>query len=564
MPTNWHGPCCDKSAGQVRVAVPSDIDNERTTIESVVNSLVNNVEMGISGTTYLSRKEKQTVGSRTQAESYSRLAISARILVDFRGSPYKATIRKHRENLSGQNDYLIHYDGHKKGSVTWITDDMILGTLDENEVNSDRHSYAQQESTKPTNYGNVKLPPIEKSISNKDPTAIDIFGFVNVSSILPQSLVGDIYQDATEKVSDHKSAEAEALAPTITTISSSNKKRKRKPDVEVISNALQIDLSAYLLQQVESAVRNCSKTATAMKTVFGKKGELGTESNYDGFVIETPKIIVSEPGSPPQIPHADDHCSSALFCIVHLQDGQESTCVAKYDKTKDYPTGLTVICEDCEREEQLSDEGYRRGVHLTSEEWHCGKCDDTQLKPQAMNIFEAKVAMAFGELLDDDATSLCDAYAGGKTSNAGGGMLGLPMLIHRGPGNPSSSNRSRYVLFFTLRPTYGNTTTNDDTDHHKYNPSIQIHASCVLFNQYKRVKTTYEGSGGGLDQFVNALNTEETQELRWEKEQLELKNKRLQEEIRQLRKEVRRYKQQNNAVGDNTVGGGGQQMVTIP
>jgi len=57
----------------------------------------------------------------------------------------------------------------------------------------------------------------------------------------------------------------------------------------------------------------------------------------------------------------------------------------------------------------------------------------------------------------------------------GDGYLALPTLIHRGPGNASSSAEPRYMLFFTLRPQYANTTSSA-AHYHKYNPDLQIHA----------------------------------------------------------------------------------------
>jgi len=73
-----------------------------------------------------------------------------------------------------------------------------------------------------------------------------------------------------------------------------------------------------------------------------------TRSNYNGYIIETPKILVALPGSAPQLPHADDHCSSCIICLLHLGNGQEPTRVATYDNggiEKDYPTGITVTCD---------------------------------------------------------------------------------------------------------------------------------------------------------------------------------------------------------------------------
>ena len=79
-----------------------------------------------------------------------------------------------------------------------------------------------------------------------------------------------------------------------------------------------------------------------------KKKQPTSSSNYKGYIVETPKILVALPGSAPQLPHADDHCSSCIICLLHLSDGQEPTRIATYDnggKEKDYPTGITVTCD---------------------------------------------------------------------------------------------------------------------------------------------------------------------------------------------------------------------------
>ena len=113
------------------------------------------------------------------------------------------------------------------------------------------------------------------------------------------------------------------------------------------------------------------------------------------------------------------------------------------------------------------------------------------------------MASSFGALLADDAPYLCESYAG-STSNAGEGILCLPTLIHRGPGNPTCAKDSRYVLFFTLAPQYENTTSSD-AKYHKYNPNLQIHAPAVLFNQFNKVKRTYANSGLSLQPYFSAF-----------------------------------------------------------
>ena len=297
---------------------------------------------------------------------------------------------------------------------------------------------------------------------------------------------------------------------------------------EEISNALQLDVSVELSQQINAAVQRCESTSKTMLSVFGKKGLGCTESNYSGFILESAKIVVTEPGSPPQCPHADDHMTTSLFGIIHLLDGQESTCVSKYDSSKDYPTGISIECNSCKKMRQLKDCDFRRGVHLTNEQWHCGQCDKQQ--PQA-NSYDLS---CFGELLNNNPVQLCGAYAGNPTCNIGDGLLALPTLIHRGPGNHISATRSRFVLFFSLRPMYKNVDS-DKAELYKYNPSTQIHASCVMYNHYKMVKDLYDGSGSGIEQFDSAVTGSEVADLQSKNDNLCNENNKLKEEIRKLK-----------------------------
>ena len=48
----------------------------------------------------------------------------SRVLVVYKAKLYKAAIHRHREK-SGKSEYLIHYDGNKKSTVTWIPVDHI-------------------------------------------------------------------------------------------------------------------------------------------------------------------------------------------------------------------------------------------------------------------------------------------------------------------------------------------------------------------------------------------------------------------------------------------------------
>ena len=59
----------------------------------------------------------------------SILTVGSRVLVTYKGSLFKATIRKRRYE-NNQHDFLIHYDGNKKTNVHWIPLDRINDILE--------------------------------------------------------------------------------------------------------------------------------------------------------------------------------------------------------------------------------------------------------------------------------------------------------------------------------------------------------------------------------------------------------------------------------------------------
>jgi hypothetical protein len=187
--------------------------------------------------------------------------------------------------------------------------------------------------------------------------------------------------------------------------------------------------------------------------------------------------------------------------IVHLKDNQLRTRIAKYNNKKDYPTGISVACDNCHRDEQLPDVDYKRGVHLTTEKWYCGHCN----MPARTYDFEQKLTHSFNELLHDP--NMCDAYVGGESPKANDGILALPTLIHCGPGNPSSSTEDRIVLFFTVRPLYKNIKADDKEveKQHRYNEDLQIHAPCILYNQFQKTIRIYENAGCNLRNYSSFI-----------------------------------------------------------
>ena len=91
----------------------------------------------------------------------SNLDEGSRVLVDFKGKLYKATIRKHRIK-SGKQEFLIHYDGNKKSTVRWIPVDRIKST----DVARDEDIYDQECNDDHDNEDNSSTPmPSDSSLS---------------------------------------------------------------------------------------------------------------------------------------------------------------------------------------------------------------------------------------------------------------------------------------------------------------------------------------------------------------------------------------------------------------
>ena len=325
----------------------------------------------------------------------------------------------------------------------------------------------------------VELVQIDKCIKNNMVSRIEKAGFVEMTQVLPSQFIDSLRSEAEEKLSNLN-----------------NRQKKAADGFIKISNALQAIVSKELAEKVSLALMGSDKIHDSMKHVFGKGGE----SSYEGFVVESLKLLATPPGSPPQLPHADDHCTSCLVGIVHLKDDQLRTRIAKYDNKKDYPTGITSTCDNCQRDEQLPDADYKRGVHLTTEKWYCGHCN----KPARPYDFEKKLTLAFGELLENP--DIADAHAG-ECPKANDGILALPTMIHCGPGNPSASTEHRIVLFFTVRPLYKNTKqlTAGVKKQHKYNEDLQIHAPCILYHQFQKTLRIYEHAGCNLRNYSSFI-----------------------------------------------------------
>lgn len=72
----------------------------------------------------LEEEEVDEYSSEEELVDQASLTVGSRVLVMYKGSLFKATIRKRREK-NGRHDFLIHYDGNKKSNVHWVPIDRI-------------------------------------------------------------------------------------------------------------------------------------------------------------------------------------------------------------------------------------------------------------------------------------------------------------------------------------------------------------------------------------------------------------------------------------------------------
>jgi len=57
------------------------------------------------------------------------MSANSRVLVDYKHTLYKATVKKIRMK-NGAHECLVHYDGNKKSTVSWIRSKMVRHKID--------------------------------------------------------------------------------------------------------------------------------------------------------------------------------------------------------------------------------------------------------------------------------------------------------------------------------------------------------------------------------------------------------------------------------------------------
>jgi len=291
-------------------------------------------------------------------------------------------------------------------------------------------------------------------------------------------------------------------------------------DAAVISNAVQKDVTGDLARAVVEELQTSITLLDAVDAVFGTRL----------LEICMPLVLKTEPNTPPQIAHADDHRIRELFGIVHLVKGQRPTEGLPYRAEATYPTDVSVTCDACGREMLLPDSVARRREHLRLNwSWTCSRKDQCCRRAKRQRCadegeidddedmlaeFNQTVLATYRELLDCPAEVMRSMRCLGGSQAAGDGIIALPTMIHRGPG---AGDQQRLVLFFSARPVFedmaaphGSSKDNlegpsvADNDEHDY--SEQVHAGWLLARlqsdeETARVQEMYRLLGYRLDEF---------------------------------------------------------------
>jgi len=254
-----------------------------------------------------------------------------------------------------------------------------------------------------------------------------------------------------------------------------------------ISNALQLDVKGRAELLVARAVRDSAVVKNTMLAVY----------QTEHFMVENVKILFVKPGvqAPPQIPHADDSCNArGLFGIFHLKPGQAPTECADYKPRAVYPLKVLIHddppkvlkekCTVCKRRVVVPDQIARRRDFSTltceavGEACRSPERDDTAIQAAVC----AQLRSAFGQLLKPAAVIDGMRPCGRTDTAAGGGLLAMPTLVHRGPGTLRSAE-GRSVLFFTIRPRfYGKRSL---VNVGLYDADRQIHGAWLLWKLRK-------------------------------------------------------------------------------
>ena len=325
----------------------------------------------------------------------------------------------------------------------------------------------------------IQLPPLR----NIDPRRIDAHGFVECPTLLPQDVCDEIAK----------------LSMTA---------------AEQISNASELDLavaSTDLAQIVESILCSSSTLREAVEHFF----------STPDFCVPVLKVLETKHGAEPQIPHADDYWNRELFGVLQVRSGQQPTQAVVYDSSAAYPTGIWKACATCGSYISIPDHIARKREHLKSSPFQCSLLGSTCERKRTLPTSRAEAHAereqidaehmrdAFSQLLFRAAETVsCMRPIGTPNPEVGDAIVGLPTLVHRGPGGYSIRERTpmRRVLFFVIEPRF----SDKPTEVASYDPDKQVHAAWLLWYCSEavddltrdRICATYKRLGHNLGDFA--------------------------------------------------------------
>jgi len=326
-----------------------------------------------------------------------------------------------------------------------------------------------------------------------------------VQEVPKQEVPNHRRNECAQLILNHGFVEAPALFPVETCAALNALSRDR---AVFISNALQLTVVGSALRLIRTAVTESPVIKAAVLAVYG--------TDQCTVPKDSVKILHAEPGTQPQIPHADDTCNRELFGVVHLKPKQRATECARY-KSADWPVepSLTAQCTACQRWVVLSDWHARRRDHCLKQ-FVCGTVGQECHAPDGDDNNDAQVYEAFRELIDDPAGVIADMLPCGQPEGcAGDGILALPTLLHRGPGTMDlpAGEAGRTVCFFSVRPKFSGERA-ELNGFGTYDPDKQVHGAWLLWRlgaildkrTKHRVVKAYAQLGYSLSAFSNDID----------------------------------------------------------
>lgn len=211
----------------------------------------------------------------------SILTVGSRILVAYKDSLFKSTIRKRREK-AGKHDFLIHYDGNKKTNVHWITVDKIQKILEINVDTPPKKKVATTKSRGNNGGGKRKAPSKQNSSASQESGSSSN---TRPSLVRQQSLQQSHYQDKDGGSEDE-------------TDNDKKKSPRKKSKTEVAEPKVDVD-DGDKSDEKKSATASSDKKKSASKDPHRKTSKTQKSKNSADRIVEESSSSESEPDDPP-------------------------------------------------------------------------------------------------------------------------------------------------------------------------------------------------------------------------------------------------------------------------